>query len=88
MVSISVTATFRGEDDLGLDRVEQEATCPRCRLRTPFFLRDVRLGRVLVCKGCKANLQLNDYLGSYQEMRNRLRRQMRELLKTLSDLGR
>jgi len=87
MFSISIKGSFEGPRDLGLDRISMDATCPRCQLQTPFFLRDVRLGRVLVCRGCRVNIALNDYLGGYERTRKRLTRSMDDLVKTLSRLG-
>lgn len=67
MFSVRVTGTFPD-----LDRHWIEVDCPHCRLATPASLRDVRLGNVIICRGCKANIFLVDRLGEYQRVRGKL----------------
>lgn len=46
-----------------LDDETIEVECPQCRFYNPVFFRQVRLNDVVICRGCKANVQLTDYLG-------------------------
>jgi hypothetical protein len=71
MFSIRVSGSFKLPD---LDRRWIDVDCPTCRLATPATLRDVRLGAVVICRGCKLNIRLVDHLGQYQRMRRRLER--------------
>lgn len=56
-----------------LDRRSINVDCPQCRLATQATLRDVRIGGVIICRGCKANIRLVDHLGEYQRVRRRMR---------------
>lgn len=69
MFSVKVTGSFPD-----LDRQWIDVDCPCCRLETPAALRDVRLGNVIICRGCKANIRLIDHLGQYHQMRRKLER--------------
>ena len=43
------------------DRHRIDIECPRCRFPTRAFLRQIRRCDVLVCGGCKGNIQLVDH---------------------------
>lgn len=66
-----VRVTLRGSLP-DLDRRSIEVQCEHCHLSTPAFLREVRLGNVIICRGCKTNIRLVDHLGSYQRARRKL----------------
>jgi hypothetical protein len=81
MVSLHVTGSFSLPD---LDRRWIDVDCPSCRLATPVTLRDVRLGSVVICRGCKANVRLIDHLGEYHRVRRRLERTLGRALARLA----
>jgi hypothetical protein len=62
-----------------LDRREIDIPCPRCRLRTTATLGDVRVGGFIICRGCKANLNLRDRLGAYHSFRRQFERMFSQL---------
>jgi hypothetical protein len=66
LIKLTVSGSFPD-----LDRHWIEVECPHCRLETPALLRDVRIGGVIICRGCKANIRLVDHLGGYQRARQR-----------------
>lgn len=78
MISVQVTG---GLPDL--DRHWIDVDCPHCRLATPASLRDVRLGNVIICRGCKANVRLVDHLGEYHRVRRKLERAFRQMITAL-----
>lgn len=47
---------------IDLDRFEFEIECPNCRFSTKIRYRDVCLRDVLICRVCKANIQLDDHM--------------------------
>jgi hypothetical protein len=67
MLQIKIAGTLPDLDNHWID-----VTCPHCPLTTEASLRDVRLGMVVICRGCKANIRLIDYLGEYHRARRRL----------------
>lgn len=55
-----------------LDRIALEIDCPVCALSTRVTLGDIRLGGVTICRGCHANIRLEDHLAQYHRARRRL----------------
>jgi hypothetical protein len=54
---------------LDLDRTPIEIACPDCSFYITALFRDIRLNEVLICGGCKANIQLVDYMGTVTKAR-------------------
>jgi hypothetical protein len=80
VLSIRVTVPRTLPD---LDRRWLDVECPHCRLATPVTLRDVRLGAVAICRGCKSNIHLVDQLGQYQQAKRALDRRLRSMFSRL-----
>jgi hypothetical protein len=74
-IEVKVTGRLPDIDDHWID-----VSCPRCPLTTEASLRDVRLGNVIICRGCKANIRLVDHLGEYHRARRRLADSLNSLL--------
>jgi hypothetical protein len=68
-MKITVTGALKLPD---IDRRWIDIDCPTCRLATPASLGDVRLGNVIICRGCKLNIRLIDHIGEYHRMRRKL----------------
>jgi len=66
-----------------LDRQRIYVDCPRCSFWSRVFLRQVKNRETIICGGCKANLHLDDHLGSYRKAE----RQVQEALASLSKLA-
>lgn len=49
-----------------LNRHEIEIQCPICKLHNWVKLGEIRRGDFLVCRGCHANVHLEDHLGAVQ----------------------
>ena len=56
-LSISVTVP-------NLEKRWLRIPCPVCELETPVTLGAIRLGDTIICRGCHANLRLDDHLGA------------------------
>lgn len=63
-----------------LDKRSIDVPCEACGLETPVTLGAIRLGDVIVCRGCHANIRLHDHLGALQRFERRLK-------KLLSSIG-
>lgn len=68
---------------LDLDRIRIRIECPRCKFPARPFFRQVKHRDVLVCGGCKANIQLVDHLGSYRKAERKIRYALEQLTATL-----
>lgn len=72
---------------IDLDRIEFEVECPKCNFATKIFYRDARLRDVLICRGCKANIQLDDQMNECRKARRQVQATMRELENALGKLN-
>ena len=48
-------------------RFEVEVDCPRCQFSNPIWLKQARLRDVIICRGCKANIQLDDSMNTVRK---------------------
>ncbi|WP_088139726.1 hypothetical protein [Achromobacter xylosoxidans] len=71
---------------IDLDRFEFAVECPRCSFATTIFYRDARLRDVLICRGCKANIQLDDHMNECRKARRQFNSAMQELEATFAKL--
>ena len=70
-----------------LDRFEFDVTCPDCRFTNRIFYRDARLRDVLICRGCKVNIQLDDHMNEWRKARALLNTSLSDLEEALAGLG-
>lgn len=61
------------------DRRYVEVPCPLCRIETWVTLGDIRRRNYAICRGCHANILLEDHMGS-------LHRALRRIKSTLKSL--
>jgi hypothetical protein len=76
------------EGDINIDKFEVEVDCPRCSFANPVWLRQARLRDVVICRGCKANIQLDDGMNTVRKAYRSIRRSMQELCDTVDRLNR
>jgi hypothetical protein len=72
-----IEAKVKGQ--INLDRIEVEVDCPRCQFANPIWLKQARLRDVIICRGCKTNIQLDDSM-------NTVRKGVRSLYRALDQL--
>ena len=70
-----------------LDRHQFDVACPSCPFYTRIFYRDARLRDVVICRGCKQNIQLDDHMNECRKARDELNKALRELEATLAGFG-
>jgi hypothetical protein len=70
-----------------LDRFSFDVECPRCKFSLGILYRDARLRNVLICRGCKANIQLDDHMNQCRKARAQVARLLKELEETISSFG-
>ncbi len=57
----------RIEGQINLDKFEVEVDCPRCQFANPIWLKQARFRDVIICRGCKANIQLEDSMNTVRK---------------------
>lgn len=68
---------------INLDKFSIEIPCPKCIFYNPIFLRQARLQDVIICRGCKRNIQLNDQMAECQREIRRVEKALDEFEETL-----
>ena len=66
-----------------LDRVNIPIQCPKCDFDNYVTMAQVRLNDVVICRGCKSNIQLVDYMGTVSKSRETLDNSLRRLMGSL-----
>lgn len=51
-----------------LDRMEVDIPCPFCRLGTEVNLGEIRRHEIAICRGCHANIRLEDHMGQVHKL--------------------
>ncbi|MCH7500527.1 MAG: hypothetical protein IH886_11050 [Nitrospinae bacterium] len=72
---------------INLDNQTIEINCPRCDFYNPLFLKQARNRDILICRGCKINIQLDDYLNECRKAEKEFRRSIKELEKSFKELN-
>lgn len=62
-----------------LDNAEVNIPCPKCDFFNDIFFKQARLRDVIICRGCKRNIQLDDQM-------NECRKAVRMLDRAIKDL--
>jgi hypothetical protein len=76
------------EGAINLDKFEVEVDCPRCGFANPIWLKQARLRDVVICRGCKANVRLDDSMNTVRKAHRAVRRAMQDLQDTLANFNR
>jgi hypothetical protein len=71
---------------INLDRERIYIHCPRCSFWSRPLLRQIRDRETIVCGGCKANIRLDDHLGSFRKAQRQMNRALEELEAQLGNL--
>jgi len=61
--------------------------CPSCDFLNYVTLRQVQIRDVIICRGCKANIQLEDHLNTVRKALRSIRRELANLMKQLNDIS-
>lgn len=69
-----------------LDRHTIEFLCPHCGFYNYIFFIQARLRDVVICRGCKSNIQLDDHMNECRKARQSLDRALRSLESSLKDI--
>lgn len=72
---------------MNLDNIKIEIQCPKCKFYNSIFIKQARLRDVIICRGCKSNIQLDDQMNEVRKIVKKFRRQMAELMNSLHDIN-
>ncbi len=70
-----------------LDKMAVDIACPRCHFLNRVTIKQARIGDVTICRGCKANIHLQDHLNTVRQGVRSVERTMREFQEQLQGLG-
>ena len=76
------------EGDINIDKFEVEVECPRCNFANSIWMKQARLRDMVICRGCEANIQLDDSMNTVRKARRSMRRAMQDLLDTIEGINR
>jgi hypothetical protein len=69
-----------------LDKLPIEFHCPKCGFLNELFFKQARLRDVIICRGCKSNIQLDDQMNECRKAEKRIRTAMREFEAMLGNI--
>jgi hypothetical protein len=64
-----------------------ELECSKCRFYSSFFYKQARLEDVIICRGCKTSIILNDNIGSIKKVNKQIQIAVNNLEKSLEKFG-
>lgn len=73
---------------IDLDSVDLDIECPNCSFFNKIKYRDARLRDVVICRGCKSNIQLDDHMNECRRARRAVLAAFADLERSLSGLSR
>jgi hypothetical protein len=72
---------------INLDKQTIEVECPKCRFYNKIQLQQVRIRSIIICRGCKINIQLEDFMNEYRKAKRSIERSFQELEKSFKNLN-
>lgn len=72
---------------IDFNKHEIEIQCPECSFYNPIWLKQARLRDTVICRGCKANIRLDDQMNETRKAIRSIRRAMSEFGETLKGLS-
>lgn len=69
---------------INIDLIEVDIDCPKCKFNNQIYLKNIRLKDVIICRGCKRNIQLNDHMNTFRKAKKEIEKQFNEIQKMLN----
>lgn len=70
-----------------LDNVSVSVACPICEFQNPFTIRQARWRDMIICRGCKANIQLDDQMNECRKAVRQVTRAIQEFQESFKKLN-
>lgn len=74
-----VRASFIVSDNMNLGWHKIEIQCPGCGFYNEVFLKQVRHRDIIICRGCKANIHLDDQMNECRKAIRSINQAIRQL---------
>ena len=71
---------------INLDKHTIEFECPKCGFYNPIFLKQARLRDVIICRGCKVNIQLDDQMNECRKAIRGVHKALQKMLDGFKDI--
>lgn len=70
-----------------IDNTPVTAPCPVCEFYNTFTIKQARLRDMIICRGCKTNIQLDDHMNECRKATRQIERAIAELQESLKSLN-
>lgn len=70
-----------------IDNTPVSAACPVCEFHNTFTIKQARLRDMIICRGCKTNIQLDDHMNEGRKVTRQVERAMAEFHDSLKILN-
>ncbi len=68
-----------------VENIEIEIQCPKCNFYNYFRIKQAQLRDVIICRGCKANIQLDDQMNTVRKTIRDIEKAMRKFENSLQN---
>jgi len=72
---------------LNLAKQEIDFQCPKCNFYNSIYFQQARLRDVIICRGCKSNIRLDDQMNETRKAIRSINRAMNELENSLKGMS-
>ena len=69
-----------------LDNAPIEILCPKCGFYNKIRLKQVRLRDVIICRGCKRNINLDDHMNEIRRARRKIKQMVNSMIRSLNKI--
>jgi hypothetical protein len=70
-----------------IDKTPVSVACPICEFHNTFTIKQARLRDMIICRGCKANIQLDDGMNECRKVTRQIERAITEFEDSLKSLN-
>ncbi len=70
-----------------IDNAPVSVACPVCEFHNTFTIKQARLREMIICRGCKANIQIDDDMNECRKVTRQIERAMAEFEDSLKNLN-
>ena len=71
---------------IDLDKFNIEILCPKCGFYNEIRFKQARLRDVVICRGCKRNIHLDDHMNECRNARTKIRKVMQEFIESFKNI--
>lgn len=72
---------------IDIEKITIEIQCPNCNFYNTIFFKQAKLRDIVICRGCKINIKLDDQMNECRKAVRSISNAFRELDNTIKDLN-